>query len=171
MLIDKTLINVTTEQVFIGIGSNIGDSANIVCEAIAALGRISITQLTHQSSLYRSQPMSDIPQDDYTNAIASVRTGLHPIRLLLELQAIERAYYRQRNRHQKWAPRTLDLDVILFGDQIINNNHLIVPHPHMSDRLFVLTPLFEITGDRSIPGLGNLSDLIDKAQPLDIEKL
>jgi len=159
------------EEVFIALGSNIGDSTTIVEEAISALGHITQCTLRARSSLYRSAAIGDIPQDDYINAVAKIDTSLEPLALLLELQAIEHAYYRNRENEQRWAPRTLDLDIILFGNRNIDDSHLIVPHPEFSQRLFVLEPMFEIDGDRFIAGYGSLSYLIDNAPTLKMEKL
>ena len=156
------------ENAYIGIGGNIGDSLNIVQQAIECLTRLPQTSLTKQSSLYRSEPVSDIPQDDYVNAVVALETSLQPMDLLLELQAIEQAFYRQRNPKSKWAPRTLDLDIILFGSRCIDDSHLKVPHPEMHNRLFVLKPLYEICGDLYIPGLGSLQFLINNAPDNDI---
>ncbi len=159
------------EEVFIGIGSNIGDSHNLVIQAIDCLADLPKTRLKAQSSIYVTEPVSDIPQDDYINAVVSIETGLSPIELLLELQAIEHAFYRTRDADLKWAPRTLDLDIILFGSRNIDDSHLKVPHAEMQNRLFVLIPLYEISGDRYIPGLGSLSYLIDHAPELEMKTL
>ncbi len=160
-----------TEDIFIGLGGNIGDSTTIVGEAQTALGNITQCSLRASSSLYRSQALGDIPQDDYINAVAKIDTSLEPMALLLELQAIEQAYYRRRDQEKRWAPRTLDLDIILFGDRTIDDSHLTVPHPEFSQRLFVLEPMFEIDGDRFIPGYGSLRYLIDNAPAIRLEKL
>lgn len=159
------------EEVFVALGSNIGDSATIVEEAIGALGRIDGCRLLGRSSLYRSESIGDIPQDDYINAVAKIETRLEPMALLLELQAIEHAYYRDREREERWAPRTLDLDIILFGDRRLADSHLSVPHPEFSTRRFVLEPMLEIDGDRFVPGYGSLSYLIEHAPEIDMEKL
>jgi 2-amino-4-hydroxy-6-hydroxymethyldihydropteridine diphosphokinase len=160
-----------TEEVFIGLGSNIADSTTIIEQALGALDNITHCCLRGRSSLYRSAAVSDIPQDDYINAVAKIDTSLEPIALLLELQAIEHAYYRQREPEQRWAPRTLDLDIILFGNRNIDDSHLTVPHPEFPKRLFVLEPMFEVDGDRFIPGHGSLRYLIDHAPALAMEKL
>ena len=107
-----------TEEVFIGLGSNLGDSVNIVEGAIAALAKIRGVELLGRSSLYRSESIGDIPQDDYINAVARVACELEPTALLLELQSIEHAYYRRRDKDQRWGPRTLDLDIVLFGSDM-----------------------------------------------------
>ncbi|MCP4334213.1 MAG: 2-amino-4-hydroxy-6-hydroxymethyldihydropteridine diphosphokinase [Gammaproteobacteria bacterium] len=160
-----------TEAVFIALGSNIGDSDTIVEQAIDAVAQIRECKLRGRSSLYRSAAMGDIPQDDYINAVVKIDTGLEPLALLLELQAIEHAYYRNRDEEKRWAPRTLDLDIILFGDRNIDDSHLIVPHPELAKRRFVLEPMLEIDGDRFIPGYGSLGYLVESAPALSMTKL
>ena len=160
-----------TEEVFIGLGSNIGDSVTIVEQALSALDNVSQCRLHGRSSLYRSAALGDIPQDDYINAVARIDTRLEPMALLLELQAIEQAYYRQRDQQRRWGPRTLDLDIILFGNRSIADSHLTIPHPQLAGRRFVLEPMFEIDGDRFIPGHGSLSYLIEHAPAIAMQKL
>lgn len=159
------------ELVYIGIGSNMGDSITIVREAIQRIGEINHCTLVNQSSLYQSEAISDIAQDDYINAVVVIETTLSPMALLLELQAIEYAFYRQRDPKQHWAPRTLDLDIILFGHRVINDSHLTIPHCEMANRQFVLEPMFEMTGDQFIPGLGSLKYLIDNAPTIQLKKI
>ena len=161
----------SAEEVFIGLGSNIGDSSTIVQQAMVALDNISQCNLRASSSLYRSEAIGDVPQDDYINAVVLIDTSLEPLELLLEMQAIEYAYYRRREQEDRWAPRTLDLDIVLFGDRIIDDSHLVIPHPQFAQRLFVLEPMFEIDGDRFIPGYGSLSYLIENAPAISLEKL
>ena len=160
-----------TEEVFIGLGSNIGDSTTIIEQALSALDNVTQCSLRGRSSLYRSAALGDIPQNDYINAVARIDTDLEPMALLLELQAIEQAYYRQRDQARRWTPRTLDLDIILFGNRNIADSHLTVPHPELAGRRFVLEPMFEIDGDRFIPGHGSLSYLIDHAPAIAMQKL
>ena len=160
-----------TEQVFIGLGGNIGDSITIVEEALLRLDKIKQTRLSGRSSLYRSKPVGDVPQDDYINAAARLETSLEPLPLLLELQAIEQAYYRQRDPAQHWGPRTLDLDIILFGNRVIKDSHLTIPHPELAQRRFVLEPMLEIDGDFYIAGLGSLSYLLARSPKLEMSKL
>ena len=160
-----------TEVVYVALGSNIGDSATIVEQAIEALNLINGCELRGRSSLYRSAAVSDIPQDDYINAVVSLDVELQPLALLLELQAIEHAYYRNRDEEQHWAPRTLDLDIILFGDRSVDDSHLTIPHPEFVNRRFVLEPMLEIGGDRYIPGYGSLDYLVSQAPALEMERL
>ena len=160
-----------TEDVFVGLGSNIGDSVNIVTLAIDAIGRVRGCRLIGRSSLYRSEALGEEGQDDYINAVARIECELQPLQLLLELQSIEHAYYRSREEGKRWAPRTLDLDIILFGNRVIEDSHLVVPHPEFAQRRFVLEPMLEIDGDRFIPGYGSLRYLLEQAPPLRMEKL
>jgi len=162
---------VATESVYIALGSNIGDSITIVEQAIEALDQITGCHLRARSSLYRSAAVGDTDQDDYINAVARLDTELRPLALLLELQAIEYAYYRRRDSEARWAPRTLDLDIILFGTQRINDSHLVIPHPEFVNRRFVLEPMLEIDGDCYIPGYGSLAYLVRQAPALEMEKL
>ena len=157
--------------VYIGIGSNLADPEQQVIDVLPHLSRIKQTQLLKHSSLYQSAAVSDIEQEDYINAVACLSTRLQPMDLLLELQAIEYAFYRQRSDELKWAPRTMDLDIILFGNIRQNDSHLKIPHVEMQNRLFVLLPLQEIAGDLYIPGLGSISYLINQAPALRINKL
>ena len=161
----------TTEDVFISLGSNIGDSVTIVEQAMDAIAHIRECKPSGRSSLYRSEALGDIPQDDYINAVIRIDTSLQPLALLLELQAIEHAYYRNRDQEQRWAPRTLDLDIILFGDRSIEDSHLVVPHPEFANRCFVLEPMLEINGDRFIPGYGSLEYLRTQAPASRMTKL
>jgi len=158
-------------DVYIGIGSNIGDSLTIIREAINCLANLPKSSLLKQSAFYRSEAVSDIPQDDYVNAVALISTELQPMDLLLELQAIEHAFYRQRDPDLKWAPRTLDLDIILFGALNMDDSHLTIPHAQMQNRLFVLQPMFDIGGDIYIPGLGSLKYLIENAPAININQI
>ncbi|MCP3688734.1 MAG: 2-amino-4-hydroxy-6-hydroxymethyldihydropteridine diphosphokinase [Gammaproteobacteria bacterium] len=159
------------EEVYIGIGGNIGDSITIVSEAIEHLRDLPNTELLRHSSLYRTEAVSDTPQEDYINAVALLGTRLEPLNLLFNLQSIEQAFYRRRDALQRWAPRTLDLDIILFASRVINDGHLTVPHAEMQNRLFVLQPMLEISGGIDIPGLGSLQQLADKAPRAKIEQL
>lgn len=161
----------STEEVFVALGSNIGDSTTIVEEAIVALSKIRGVELKRRSSLYRCEPVGNIPQDDYINAVALLVCDLEPTPLLLELQSIENAYYRRRDQEQRWAPRTLDLDIILFGNRTHHDSHLSIPHPEFTNRRFVLEPMFEIDGDRFVTGYGSLSYLIEQAPILQMERL
>ena len=156
---------------YIGLGSNIGDSKAIITESLQLLAQLPKTQLKKASPLYETEPVSDIEQEPYINAAAMLITELLPHELLLELQAIESAYYRVRDPDNRWGPRTLDLDILLYANERINDSHLVIPHPEIQNRLFVLYPLMDIMGDAYLTGLGSLSYLIQNAPQYSIKRL
>jgi len=126
---------------YVGIGANLGDAAGALRTAFDALARLPATSLVQRSCVYRSAPVgTDGP--DYLNAVAALATRLAPLDLLAALQAIENA--AGRTRPWRWAPRTLDLDLLLYGQERIDLPTLTVPHPRMQERAFVLLPLAEI---------------------------
>jgi 2-amino-4-hydroxy-6-hydroxymethyldihydropteridine diphosphokinase len=136
---------------FIGIGANLGDAQANVEDAIARLAALPGATLLGRSSLYRTAPI-DSSGDDYINAVASIDTTLAPQALLEALQEIELAHGRERPYRN--APRTLDLDLLIYGGDTIATDTLTVPHPRMHERAFVLAPLLEIAPGLAIPGLG-----------------
>ena len=130
---------------FVALGANLGDSPATLRWALTAIAALTGTRLVRSSSLYRSAPI-DSSGPDYINAVAEVATTLHAPALLAALQQIELAAGRERPYRN--APRTLDLDILLYGDASIHSPHLQVPHPRMGERAFVLVPLAEIAPDR-----------------------
>jgi 2-amino-4-hydroxy-6-hydroxymethyldihydropteridine diphosphokinase len=130
---------------FVGIGANLGDAQRTVRDAVAALDRIAQTRLVRASRLYRSAPV-DAGGPDFINAVAQIDTRLGAPELLAALQALEQAAGRERPYRN--APRTLDLDLLLFGDAHIESATLTVPHPRLRERAFVLLPLQELAPDR-----------------------
>lgn len=158
-------------KAYIGVGSNLGDPLQQVTDVVPRLGQIPHCKLLASSSLYRTQPIGGVEQEDFINAVACLNTKLTPIELLLELQAIEQAFYRQRQVGQKWGPRTMDLDILLYDQLQMNDSHLTIPHREMQKRLFVLKPLKEIAGDLYIPRLGSLQFLIQHAPPMRIRRI
>lgn len=126
---------------WIGLGANLGDARAALAGAVQAMGRLAGTQVLRVSSLYRSAPV-DATGPDYLNAVAELRTTLAPQALLQALQALELAAGRERPYRN--APRTLDLDVLLYGSQSIATPTLTVPHPRLWERAFVLLPLAEL---------------------------
>jgi 2-amino-4-hydroxy-6-hydroxymethyldihydropteridine diphosphokinase len=156
-------------RAFIGIGSNLGDSAATVRRAFAELAQLATTQLLRTSSLYCSAPIAAEIQPDYINAVAELDTGLAPAELLTALLALEARHGRERSVAD--APRTLDLDLLLYGEQIIVQPGLTVPHPRMHLRAFVLKPLIEIAPDCEIPGLGPARDRLSRLPGQRVEVL
>ncbi|WP_262136334.1 2-amino-4-hydroxy-6-hydroxymethyldihydropteridine diphosphokinase [Pseudomonas sp. Marseille-Q5117] len=129
------------ERIYIGLGSNLADPADQLRSAIAALGQLPQTSLAGVSAFYQSDSL--LPdQPRYTNAVAALDSSLAPIELLDALQAIENA--QGRERLERWGPRTLDLDILLFGDRLIDEPRLKVPHYQIQERAFVLYPLAEL---------------------------
>ena len=144
---------------YIAIGSNQAQPIEQAKQAITALNNIKETILITCSSLYCSAPMGPQDQPDYINAIAKIDTTLSAIELLDALQAIEQAQGRER-KENRWGPRTLDLDIILYGDKAIDNERLTVPHYGMKEREFVLYPLFEIAPILQMPDGTSLIEML-----------
>jgi 2-amino-4-hydroxy-6-hydroxymethyldihydropteridine diphosphokinase len=136
---------------YVGIGANLGDARASVEKAIQRLDELPVTRLTGQSSLFRTAPI-DANGDDYINAVAGIETQLPAEELLEKLQAIEQASGRERPFVN--APRTLDLDILLYGDREITTESLVVPHPRLTQRAFALIPLLQIDPLIAIPGKG-----------------
>ena len=141
---------------FIGLGSNLSHPRRQLARATAALAHLPQSQLVAVSPNYLSAPVgTGDAQPDYVNAVVAVRTMLAPRALLRQLQTIERRQRRRRGRgYARNAPRTLDLDLLLYGDRRIRVADLVVPHPRMHERAFVLRPLLDIAPAASIPGHG-----------------
>ena len=144
--------------VYIGLGSNMESPKQHITTAIDALGEIQSTRVTNVSSIYKSKPVGPQDQDDYVNAVVELETELTAIALLDNLQAIENEHGRVRT--ERWGPRTLDLDILMFADDVIQNERLTVPHIEMTNRCFVLVPLAELKPDIQIPGKGSINDVL-----------
>jgi 2-amino-4-hydroxy-6-hydroxymethyldihydropteridine diphosphokinase len=159
--------------VYIGLGSNLSSNFQSpeqhITAAIQSLGEIQSTRMMNVSSLYKSKPVGPQDQDDYINAVAQIETELNPHELLNRLQAIENEHDRVRN--ERWGPRTLDLDILLFGKEIIHDDYLTIPHAEMVNRSFVLIPLAEINSDCVIPEKGAISDLLSGMTHDDLQVL
>lgn len=144
---------------FVGLGANLGDAPATVREAMRALDVLPQTRLLRASRLYRSRAWGVETQPDFINAVAMLESRLPARTLLDELLAIERAHGRERAAEVRWGPRTLDLDLLLHGDSIIDEPGLRVPHPHLHERAFALLPLVEVAPDAVIPGRGLARDI------------
>ena len=151
----------TLVAAYIGLGSNLDNPVAQINSARTAIGSIEGVSELAFSSLYHSLPMGPQDQPDYVNAALCIETCLTPLALLRSLQAIETMQGRVRNE-ERWGARTLDLDILLYGDQEIDVSDLKVPHTGISERSFVLYPLFEIAPRLIIPGKGVLADLVAK---------
>ena len=148
-------------KAYIGLGSNLEDPLAQLRRATAALAALPDTTLVAASSVYRSSPVGPDGQPDYLNAAARLDTALEPLTLLRALQAIEDAQGRVRG--ERWGARTLDLDLLLYDDLILDSNELTLPHPRIAERDFVLYPLAEISDTRDLlPGAADLDTLIER---------
>jgi 2-amino-4-hydroxy-6-hydroxymethyldihydropteridine diphosphokinase len=143
---------------YVGLGSNMSGPVRQLETTFEMLGAIAQTRLVRHSSLYRSAPFGGIEQPDFVNAAAALLTRLSALDLLAELQRIETERGRERGEVQ-WGPRVLDLDLLVYSDQRIDQPSLTVPHPGIGERNFVLLPLREIAPGLNIPGLGQVDKL------------
>ena len=154
---------------FVGLGANLGEPESQVRRAIAALGTLPRTRLVAASSLYRSAPVGVGEQPDFINAVARLETTLTARELLDELLTLEARFGRERPA--PGAPRTLDLDLLLYGDRVIAAPGLVVPHPRMHERAFVLAPLAEIAAETSIPRKGSVKTLLAVCRNQKVERI
>jgi len=158
---------VTRVTAYVGLGSNLDHPREQVLAAFEELTGLPETRLVKRSGLYRSAPVGRQDQPDFVNAVAQIDTALEPLRLLAELQAIEGRHGRERPFPD--AARTLDLDLLLYGDTVIRSASLTVPHPRMHERAFVLRPLAEISPAVGVPGCGTASQLLRACMSQDVE--
>lgn len=156
-------------KVYIGLGSNLDDPHAQLKKATVALGTIPSSSVVKTSSFYKSKPVGPQDQPDYINAVVELATGLSAPVLLDYLQGIENEHGRQRE--QRWGARTLDLDILLFGEEVIHDDRLVVPHVEMHKRGFVLFPLEEIAPDCVIPDIGSVHSLLQQVNTDDMVKL
>ena len=157
------------ERCFIALGANLGDPVRTVTAAIAALRTLPDTEFLAASSLYRTAPVGLRHQPDFINAVVELVAVPPAPALLQSLFEIEGRFGRQRS--VKNAPRTLDLDLLLYGDEVSDDPELTLPHPRLHERAFVLAPLAEIAPQLLIPGRGYVADLLVQCADQQIEKL
>ncbi|MET0329703.1 MAG: 2-amino-4-hydroxy-6-hydroxymethyldihydropteridine diphosphokinase [Luteimonas sp.] len=155
-------------RAYIGLGGNLGDVPRVLREAASALATLPDTTALHLSALYRTPAWGRTDQPDFVNAVAAMETSCAPMDLLDALLDIERRFGRRRrdDAGDHWGPRTLDLDLLLYGDAVIALPGLTVPHPRLHQRAFALVPLLELDPGIAIPGVGSASDalaLVDRA--------
>jgi 2-amino-4-hydroxy-6-hydroxymethyldihydropteridine diphosphokinase len=144
---------------WVGLGSNLGDSAAVLQDALDALGRIFGVELTAVSSVYQSAPVGLSAQPDFLNAVARIDTSLEPGELLEQLLRIETEQGRVR-LGERFGPRLIDLDLLLYNETMLQSDALTLPHPRMLERRFVLEPLAELEGDMVLPGGRRLCDCL-----------
>lgn len=139
-------------RAFIGLGSNLEEPVDQIRRALEELAELPETRLKGSSPLYRSPPLGPKGQPWYVNAVAELQTELAPLRLLDELQQIEAGHARVREK--RWGPRTLDLDILLYGGMLLKTERLTIPHKELAQRDFVLVPLLDLAPDLEMPMLG-----------------
>lgn len=158
----------SSRRAYIGLGANLGDARAACAGALAALARLPGTRVAAVSSWWRSAPV-DAQGPDYVNGVAALDTTLAPLALLDALQALEAAHGRERPYAN--APRTLDLDLLLHGDERMDTPRLTLPHPRLHERAFVLRPLAELAPGLVIPGRGRLEDWLPRVRDQRIDRL
>jgi len=149
-------------RAFIGLGSNQGDSHQQLDQALAALAEMPRSALIRCSPRYWTAPVGDSDQPDFLNAVAELDTALEPLDLLRRMHGVEDALGRERDPERRWGPRTIDLDLLLFGHAVIRQADLIVPHPRLARRAFVLKPLADLVPRLQVPGQARVSELLEQ---------
>jgi 2-amino-4-hydroxy-6-hydroxymethyldihydropteridine diphosphokinase len=164
------------EFAYIGIGSNVGDRLMNLRAAVRKLGSTSGVRVVRSSSVYETAPVGGPEQGDFLNAVVEIETGLEPHELLAALQRIEKDLGRVRD--MRWGPRTIDLDLLSYDDQVVEDAELTVPHPRMHERAFVVVPLVELGAPMRLADGRELRPVADAAQavrtfapPLELEEL
>jgi 2-amino-4-hydroxy-6-hydroxymethyldihydropteridine diphosphokinase len=154
----------------VALGANLGDPRAQVLAAVEALAALPHTQVLACSRLYLTPPWGMLEQPPFVNAVAQLDTSLEPRDLLAALLEIERAAGRERGA-ERWGPRRLDLDLLLYGDRVCASAGLTLPHPRIAERAFVLLPLAELAPDLAIPGQGRVADLLARLDTRDCRLL
>ena len=154
---------------YIGLGSNLKRPKQQIEKALKSISEANEITLLSVSSFYQSKPLLDMPGPNYLNVVCKIETDLSALDLLNFCQEIEDNQHRVRE--VKWASRTIDLDILIYGDQVWSTKRLTIPHPEMINRAFVLLPLFEIEPGLKLPLLGPLKSLLERIKPSDVEKL
>jgi 2-amino-4-hydroxy-6-hydroxymethyldihydropteridine diphosphokinase len=157
-------------KAWLGLGSNLQQPVKQLKAALNRLGETDKLEVLRVSSFYRTPPWGDEQQDDFINAVAEIETSLDPVPLLRVLQSIEDTMGRQREG-PRWGPRKIDLDLLLYAEQQYQSAELVVPHPRMFERAFVLVPICELETDLEIPGHGAAENLLQKLDCSGIDRL
>ncbi len=162
-----------TRTAYLGLGANVGDPLETLAAAVDVLDTIDGITVVDVSGVYRTRPWPPpddpraVPQDDFLNLVVRAETTLAPHRLLRELQLTEEAFGRDRESEQRWGPRTLDIDLLLLGDEVVDTPELTLPHPRLAERAFVLIPLLEVMPDGALPDGRRLTRLLMDLSPVE----
>lgn len=159
-----------TVLAYIGLGCNLGDRKATLASAVKALQDHHHCSDVISSSIYETDPMGPQDQPDYLNSVVSTHTELDAHELLKLLQSVEQEHGRVRDG-TRWGARTLDLDLLMFGDSVINTPTLTVPHPGLAERSFVLLPLSELAPNLVVPQHGSISELLSQCRQFGIRRL
>lgn len=157
-------------EAFLALGGNVGDARATLDRAVARFCDGQIVRLLARSSDYRTPPWGVTDQPAFINLCIAVETDLPPQALLARALDVERAFGRDRAREQRWGPRPVDIDLLAYDDVTLDDNDLILPHPRLFERAFVLVPLAEIAADRRIAGV-RVGDAVARVDPAGIERL
>lgn len=155
--------------IYLSLGSNMGDRKDYLNRALRALNDLEQTQVSQVSSFYETAAWGKTDQEDFLNICCQLETNLKPQDLLCHCQKIEKEL--DRVRHEHWGPRTIDIDILLYGQEIIDDNNLKVPHPYMTERAFVLVPLLEIAPQLRLPDGEALQKKLALVDASDVIKL
>jgi 2-amino-4-hydroxy-6-hydroxymethyldihydropteridine diphosphokinase len=147
-------------RAYVGLGANLGDREAAIRRAVELLGAEPDTEVVAVSRLRETEPVGGVEQPRFLNGAAALETELRPRKLLERLLAVERELGRDRARERRWGPRTLDLDLLLYGDEVIDEPGLTVPHPRLAERRFVLEPLDELDAQLTLPDGRRVADLL-----------
>ena len=152
---------------FVGLGANLGDRLAVIEAAIESIDDVEGIAVVDVSGVYETAPVGGPDQDPYLNAVVRTSTTLAPLDLLHELQLIEAAFGRDRSAEVRWGPRTLDLDVLLYGELVLDTPNLVLPHPRLHERAFALIPLLEVHPGGRMPDGRSISRLIASLAPVE----
>lgn len=158
-------------RAYVGLGGNVGNVATTLAEAMWALDSLPQTSIRAQSHLYRTPPWGNTEQPYFLNAVVELQTRLAPRVLLDRLLEIEARFGRDRAEGEKWGPRELDLDLLTFGEEQLDEPGMHLPHPHLHERAFVLVPLAEIAPSLEIVGVGRVRELLAAIDATGIEAI
>lgn len=148
------------KEVYLGLGSNKGERISFIEKAVSEIGNLPGTEIFTRAGIYETEPWGNIEQDDYLNTVIGINTTMNAEELLKELKRIEKHIGRMENK--KWSEREIDIDLLFYGDDIIDNDNMIVPHGHIENRRFVLVPMNEIAPDLIHPVFKkSISQLLD----------
>ncbi|MDX1620625.1 MAG: 2-amino-4-hydroxy-6-hydroxymethyldihydropteridine diphosphokinase [Nitriliruptorales bacterium] len=152
---------------YLSLGSNLGDRLDTLMSAVFSLDETDAVAVEETSGIYETEPWGGVEQPSFYNLAVRIRTTLAPRELLGEVQLTERAMGRDRDREERWGPRTLDIDILLYGDEQLDEPDLTIPHPRMTERAFVLVPLLEIMPGGELPDGSRLTAHLQRLMPIE----